>query len=629
MLFFHGWPDTSALFANQFAAFCGDEGEFSCVAPSMMNYNPDVDPVYDQDKLSWPVQADVLHEVVTDMGLEDITLVIHDFGSIVGFQYTVRYPETVKRVVAMDIGNNVEGVMAPSQNASLFSFQLQAISAYLSQNSTAMNEVIQSLAPPCADCQIAPDTDNGVEYLLGWMHYNFINEDPAWTSFFDEPEANFNFQVTPSWPEEVPQLFLYGTLLFVQDSLLTWLDERGDGSGHQQIGTDHWFMARTTANETNQAMAAFFEATSDSDTTTAASESDSDTNAPTAAPASTVLNDQFCQVYYSLDDGNCETLRDSVRSEIRGNNTPTLELGYPSEKPVMLFFHGWPDTSALFANQFAAFCGDEGEFSCVAPSMMNYNPDVDPVYDQDKLSWPVQADVLHEVVTDMGLEDITLVIHDFGSIVGFQYTVRYPETVKRVVAMDIGNNVEGVMAPSQNASLFSFQLQAISAYLSQNSTAMNEVIQSLAPPCADCQIAPDTDNGVEYLLGWMHYNFINEDPAWTSFFDEPEANFNFQVTPSWPEEVPQLFLYGTLLFVQDSLLTWLDERGDGSGHQQIGTDHWFMARTTANETNQAMAAFFEATSDSGSSSRAARLLDAAILTKVGFALFTARHFNLS
>jgi len=254
--------------------------------------------------------------------------------------------------------------------------------------------------------------------------------------------------------------------------------------------------------------------------------------------------------------------------------------------------------------------------------------------------------VLHEVVTDMGLEDITLVIHDFGAVVGVHYTVRYPETVKRVVVMDVGNNPGGIFAPSQNVSaiLYPFQLQAIAAYLSQNDTAMNEVIQSLAgaggPPCADCQIAPDTDIGVGYRLGWMHYNWINEDPAWTSFFDEPGANFNFSYTPSWPEEVPQLFLWATEEFHEDSLLTWLDERGDGSGHQQIGTDHWFMARTTANETNQAMAAFFEATSDSDSttaasesdsdtSSRAAGLLDAAILTKVGCALFTARHFSLS
>ena len=120
----------------------------------------------------------------------------------------------------------------------------------------------------------------------------------------------------------------------------------------------------------------------------------------------------------SLRGLDCEAVQASVRSEVRGDGTPTLELGDPAERPVLLFFHGWPDTSALWANQFAAFCGEDGEYACVAPSMMDYHPDVAPAEDASRLSWPTQADVLHEVVLDLGLEDVTLVMHDFGSIVG-------------------------------------------------------------------------------------------------------------------------------------------------------------------------------------------------------------------
>ena len=132
----------------------------------------------------------------------------------------------------------------------------------------------------------------------------------------------------------------------------------------------------------------------------------------------TILNEEFCQVYYILDDGKCESLRASIRSEIRGESgTPTLELGDPSAKPVLFFLHGWPDTYAMWANQFAHFCGEDGEYACVAASMMNYNPDVPPA-DESKLYWPLQADVMHEVVEELGLKDITIVMHDFGAIVG-------------------------------------------------------------------------------------------------------------------------------------------------------------------------------------------------------------------
>jgi hypothetical protein len=63
----------------------------------------------------------------------------------------------------------------------------------------------------------------------------------------------------------------------------------------------------------------------------------------------TVLDEQFCQNYYTLDDDNCPSLRSTIRSEIRGNGTPTLELGNKDTQKAMVLLHGWPDTSAIWA----------------------------------------------------------------------------------------------------------------------------------------------------------------------------------------------------------------------------------------------------------------------------------------
>ena len=52
----------------------------------------------------------------------------------------------------------------------------------------------------------------------------------------------------------------------------------------------------------------------------------------------TVLDEQFCQVYYTLDDNNlrtCDTVRSQVRAERRGNGTPTLELGNKETQPYV------------------------------------------------------------------------------------------------------------------------------------------------------------------------------------------------------------------------------------------------------------------------------------------------------
>ena len=44
-----------------------------------------------------------------EMGLSDITLVIHDFGSVLGYQFTYLYPTLVKRLISMDIGMGMVG----------------------------------------------------------------------------------------------------------------------------------------------------------------------------------------------------------------------------------------------------------------------------------------------------------------------------------------------------------------------------------------------------------------------------------------------------------------------------------------------------------------------------------------
>jgi hypothetical protein len=52
-----------------------------------------------------------------------------------------------------------------------------------------------------------------------------------------------------------------------------------------------------------------------------------------------ILDEQFCQVYYTLPSGECSELRSRVRSEVRGNGTPTLELGNKDTQPAMVFLH--------------------------------------------------------------------------------------------------------------------------------------------------------------------------------------------------------------------------------------------------------------------------------------------------
>eukprot|EP00661_Eupelagonemidae_sp_cell13_P006085 gene6085-2136_t len=55
--------------------------------------------------LFWDKQVEAFGAVATEMGMSNITFVIHDFGSILGYMFAYKYPGLLRKVVSIDIGN--------------------------------------------------------------------------------------------------------------------------------------------------------------------------------------------------------------------------------------------------------------------------------------------------------------------------------------------------------------------------------------------------------------------------------------------------------------------------------------------------------------------------------------------
>jgi pimeloyl-ACP methyl ester carboxylesterase len=192
-----------------------------------------------------------------------------------------------------------------------------------------------------------------------------------------------------------------------------------------------------------------------------------------------ILDEQFCQVYYTLPSGECSELRSRVRSEVRGNGTPTLELGNKDTQPAMVFLHGWPDTSAVWANQFAEFCGEDNEYFCVAPSWIDFHPDYPPAK-QPTLYSRQRRDFL-AVIEDLGLRDITFVVFDFGSILGYQMLHLYPDLFNKVISIDIPMRVGAPIAPYPDLKEYlpTYQQNNIEAFLSNDNDIMTQNMVTL------------------------------------------------------------------------------------------------------------------------------------------------------
>jgi len=103
-----------------------------------------------------------------------------------------------------------------------------------------------------------------------------------------------------------------------------------------------------------------------------------------------------------------------------------------SGKPVLMI-HGWPDTYRLWDGQVAAL---KDRYRCVRFTL--------PGFDR---SQPKRAYSLDEVVQTIRHvveqacpgQPVILLAHDWGCFFGYQFAMRYPSLVERIIGVDIGD----------------------------------------------------------------------------------------------------------------------------------------------------------------------------------------------
>jgi haloalkane dehalogenase len=94
----------------------------------------------------------------------------------------------------------------------------------------------------------------------------------------------------------------------------------------------------------------------------------------------------------------------------------------------VLMVHGTPTWSFLYRHLIKAL---RGRHRCVVPDHLGFGLSDRPV------GWSYrpqdQARNLARLVDALGLEDLTLVVHDFGGPIGLSYAIEHPERVRRLV----------------------------------------------------------------------------------------------------------------------------------------------------------------------------------------------------
>ncbi|MBK6628187.1 MAG: alpha/beta fold hydrolase [Flavobacteriales bacterium] len=96
--------------------------------------------------------------------------------------------------------------------------------------------------------------------------------------------------------------------------------------------------------------------------------------------------------------------------------------------PVMLFVHGTPDWSFGFRHLITAFAPTH---RCIAPDHLGFGLSDKP-HGAD-YTVAAQARRLQRFIDHLGLQDITLVVTDFGGGIGLPHALEHPSNVKRIV----------------------------------------------------------------------------------------------------------------------------------------------------------------------------------------------------
>lgn len=114
--------------------------------------------------------------------------------------------------------------------------------------------------------------------------------------------------------------------------------------------------------------------------------------------------------------------------EVLGSRMHYVDTG--GDGSVVVMIHGQPTWSYLWRNIIPHL---EGDHRVIALDLIGFGksdqPDIDYRADQ-------HAEYLQGFMDELALDDVTLVIHDWGSILGFDFAARNPDRVRGIAFME-------------------------------------------------------------------------------------------------------------------------------------------------------------------------------------------------
>ena len=275
--------------------------------------------------------------------------------------------------------------------------------------------------------------------------------------------------------------------------------------------------------------------------------------------------------------------------DVKGSNMHYIDEG---QGAPILFLHGNPTSSYLWRNVIPHL---SSQGRCIAPDLIGMGksdkPDIAYTYED-------HYDYLTAFIENLGLKNITLVIHDWGSGLGFNYAANNPENVKGIAFMEaltrpfetwesVGEQerefVRGIRTPNVGEDIILHKNVFIEQFLP------GSVFRGLTEDELDVYRAPfKTEQSRIPILNWARQIPIAGEPA--NVHAIVSSYYQWLQT----SEVPKLMIHVSPgAIITDEVANELKELLPNLQSVHVGEGHHFIQEDHPDKIGQAISEWFE------------------------------------
>ena len=255
-----------------------------------------------------------------------------------------------------------------------------------------------------------------------------------------------------------------------------------------------------------------------------------------------------------------------------------IDIHVEGEGPgTMVMIHGWPDTWRLWDEQVAFF---KQGMRCVRFTLPGFD------VDGPRKAWSLDELIgfFRRVVEAVSPgRPVTLMLHDWGCIFGYQFCMRHPELVSHLIGIDIGDagSKAHVRSLGLKAKLGVIGYQGWLASAWRIGGALGDRMTRSMARALKCRSEP------QFIGSCMNYPYYSQ---WTG---RPSS---YRGLPGIESACPMLFLYGARKPFMFHSRIWAESLAARPGCAVVAleTGHWVM-RDRPQAFNEAVAGWLAST----------------------------------